>query len=147
MCEATNSRYIWVAVNSASAGWGVASHRGRGASCHKARDTRTVTQYDHLQHSTASFEQIRRQDALAAEYLSFIACIDRMNIPQSLLLPGLSVVQQTKALGTLTGYAFITERQQTVPGSSKERLFDMHRLVHIASIWLSLPTDSTAFLR
>jgi hypothetical protein len=44
-------------------------------------------------------------------------------------------VQQTEALGTLTGYAFITERQQTVPGFSKERLFDMHRLVHIALIW------------
>jgi tetratricopeptide (TPR) repeat protein len=82
-----------------------------------------------------SFEQIRRQDPLAAEYLSFIACIDRINIPQSLLLPGGSVVQQTKALGTLTGYAFITERQQTVPGSNKERLFDMHRLVHMALIW------------
>ncbi|PWO27345.1 EntF, Non-ribosomal peptide synthetase [Pyrenophora tritici-repentis] len=82
-----------------------------------------------------SFEQIRRQDPLAVEYLSFIACIDRINIPQSLLLPGGSVVQQTKALGTLTGYAFIAERQQTVPGSSKERLFDMHRLVHMALIW------------
>ncbi|KAF2128313.1 kinesin light chain 1 [Dothidotthia symphoricarpi CBS 119687] len=84
-----------------------------------------------------SFEQIRRQDPLAAEYLSFIACIDRIGIPQSLLLPGGSSVQQTKALGTLTGYAFITERQQTVPGSNKERLFDMHRLVHMALIgWL-----------
>ncbi|KAI1571289.1 HET multi-domain protein [Pyrenophora tritici-repentis] len=82
-----------------------------------------------------SFEQIREQDPLAAEYLSFIACIDRVSIPQSLLLPGESVLQQTKALGTLTGYAFITERQQTVPGSSKERLFDMHRLVHMALIW------------
>jgi tetratricopeptide (TPR) repeat protein len=82
-----------------------------------------------------SFEQIRRQDPLAGEYLSFIACIDRISIPQSLLLPGGSVVQQTKALGTLTGYAFITERQQSLPGSSKERLFDMHRLVHMALIW------------
>jgi hypothetical protein len=44
-------------------------------------------------------------------------------------------VQQTKALGTLTGYAFITEHQQTAPGSNKERLFDMHRLVHMALIW------------
>ena len=82
-----------------------------------------------------SFEQIRRQDPLAADYLSFIACIDRINIPQSLLLSGGSILQQTKALGTLTGYAFITERQQTVPGSSKEKLFDMHRLVHMALIW------------
>jgi tetratricopeptide (TPR) repeat protein len=82
-----------------------------------------------------SFEQIRRQDPLAAEYLSFIACTDCVSIPQSLLPPGESIVQQTKALGTLTGYAFITERQQTVPGSNKERNFDMHRLVHMALIW------------
>jgi tetratricopeptide (TPR) repeat protein len=82
-----------------------------------------------------SFEQIRKQDPLAAKYLSFMACIDRISIPQSLLLLGGSVLQQTKALGTLTGYAFITERQQTVPESSKERLFDMHRLVHMALIW------------
>jgi hypothetical protein len=90
---------------------------------------RTVAKTWHI-----SFEQIRRQDPLAAEYLSFIACIDRISIPQSLLLPGRSVVQQTKALRTLTGYAFITERQQIVPGSKKERFFDMHQLVHMALI-------------
>jgi tetratricopeptide (TPR) repeat protein len=82
-----------------------------------------------------SFEQIQRQDPLAAEYLSFIACIDRISIPQSLLPPGDSLVQRTKALGTLTGYAFLTERQCTVQGSNKDRLFDMHRLVHMALIW------------
>ncbi|KAL5444360.1 hypothetical protein PMIN05_003340 [Paraphaeosphaeria minitans] len=75
-----------------------------------------------------SFEHIQRQDPLAAEYLSFIACIDRNGIPQSLLPPGKSKVQHTKALGTLTGYAFLTERQQTVQGPNKERFFDMHRL-------------------
>ncbi|KAF1935704.1 HET-domain-containing protein [Clathrospora elynae] len=91
---------------------------------------RTIAKTWHI-----SFRQIQRQDPLAAKYLSFIACIDRISIPQSLLLPGGSIVQQTKALGTLTGYAFITERQQTVPGSKKERLFDMHRLVHMALIW------------
>ena len=44
-------------------------------------------------------------------------------------------MQQAKALGTLTGYAFITERQQAVPGSCKERVFDMHRLVYMALTW------------
>jgi tetratricopeptide (TPR) repeat protein len=84
-----------------------------------------------------SFDQIRKQDPLAAEYLSFIACIDRINIPQSLFPPKGSAVQRIKALGTLTGYAFITERQQTVQGADKERFFDMHRLVHVALIaWL-----------
>ncbi|KAH8598500.1 kinesin light chain 1 [Bisporella sp. PMI_857] len=84
-----------------------------------------------------SFDQIRRQDRLASEYLSFMACIDRINIPQSLLPSGGSLVQQAKALGTLTGYAFIIERQQTVQEIDRERFFDMHRLVHMASVcWL-----------
>jgi tetratricopeptide (TPR) repeat protein len=82
-----------------------------------------------------SFQQIQRQDPLAAEYLSFISCINRINIPQSLLPPGTSQLQHIKALGTLTGYAFLSERQQTVPGSNKERFFDMHRLVHMALSW------------
>jgi tetratricopeptide (TPR) repeat protein len=81
-----------------------------------------------------SFDQIRRQDRLAADYLSFIACIDRINIPLSLLPIGGSLVEQTKALGTLKGYAFITERQQAQQLKS-EKLFDMHRLVHMASVW------------
>ncbi|ETN44091.1 uncharacterized protein HMPREF1541_10956 [Cyphellophora europaea CBS 101466] len=57
-----------------------------------------------------SFEQLRRQDPLAAEYLSFVACIDRIGIAQSLLPLDGSVVQRVKAIGTLKGYAFITER-------------------------------------
>jgi hypothetical protein len=84
-----------------------------------------------------SFDQIRKQDPLAAEYLSFMACIDRINIPQSLLPLRGSAVQRVKALGTLTGYAFITERQRTRQGVERERFSDMHRLVHVASIaWL-----------
>ena len=84
-----------------------------------------------------SFDQMRKQDPLAAEYLSFMACIDRVSIPQSLLPPGASIVQRTKALGTLTGYAFITERLQTAQESNRDKFFDMHRLVHMASAcWL-----------
>jgi tetratricopeptide (TPR) repeat protein len=78
-----------------------------------------------------SFDQIRRQDPLAAEYLSLIACFDRIEIPQSLFAFKGSLIQQVKALGTLIGYAFITERQ----GKDRERFFDMHRLVHMASVW------------
>jgi tetratricopeptide (TPR) repeat protein len=82
-----------------------------------------------------SFDQISRQDQLAAEYLSFMACINRINIPQSLLpSAGSSMMKQVKALGILTGYAFITERQKALQDSG-ERLFDMHRLVHMASGW------------
>ncbi|KAF2818319.1 TPR-like protein [Ophiobolus disseminans] len=93
---------------------------------------RTIAKTWHI-----SFDQIRKQDPLAAEYLSFIACVDRINIPQSLLPHRGSAVQRVKALGTLTGYAFITERQQITQGVDRERFWDMHRLVHIASItWL-----------
>ncbi|KAF2830016.1 hypothetical protein CC86DRAFT_444052 [Ophiobolus disseminans] len=77
-----------------------------------------------------SFDQIQRQDRLAAEYLSFMACIDCIDIPQSLLPSGGSLVQQVKALGMLAGYAFITERQQTAHKLDLERFFDMHRLGH-----------------
>ncbi|KAF1929490.1 HET-domain-containing protein, partial [Didymella exigua CBS 183.55] len=100
------------------------------------------SRYDELDSTIAktwhiSFDQIRKQDPLAAEYLSFMSCIDRVNIPQSLLPPGASTVQQTKALGTLTGYAFITERLRTAQESDIVRFFDMHRLVHMASTrWL-----------
>ena len=82
-----------------------------------------------------SFDHIRKQDSLAAAILSFIACIDRLNIPQSILPRGRSLVEQAKALGTLTGYAFIVEHRQTGQELQKDRYFDMHRLVHIASVW------------
>jgi tetratricopeptide (TPR) repeat protein len=73
-----------------------------------------------------SFEQVRRQDLLALEYLSFMACLTQENIPQSLLLPGASRNKEVKAIGTLTAYSFITKR---VTGE----LFDMHRLVYLAT--------------
>jgi tetratricopeptide (TPR) repeat protein len=82
-----------------------------------------------------SFNQIRKQDQLAADYLSFIACIDRINIPQSLLPIEGTAVQRLKALGTLTGYAFISERQQGSQQLEGERFFDVHRLVQKATVW------------
>lgn len=35
-----------------------------------------------------SFAQIRTEDTLATEYLAFMACINRINVPQSLLPSG-----------------------------------------------------------
>src|SRR2546421_2809355 len=69
-----------------------------------------------------SFDQIRKQDQLAADYLSFMACIDRVNIPQSLLPLGDSL-QQVKAVGTLKGYAFITEHLQAPQQLQGEKFF------------------------
>ena len=82
-----------------------------------------------------SFDQILKQDQIAARYLSFIACIDRINIPLSLLPVESTAVQRIKALGTLTGYAFIAERQQDSQQVEGERFFDVHRLVQKATLW------------
>jgi tetratricopeptide (TPR) repeat protein len=77
-----------------------------------------------------SFEQIRARDPLAAEYLSFMACIDRKDIPQSLLPVGRSRKVEMEAVGTLRSYSFLIKRGQAA-------VFDLHRLVHLATrSWL-----------
>jgi tetratricopeptide (TPR) repeat protein len=79
-----------------------------------------------------SFEQVRLQDPLAAEYLSFIGVIVRENIPMSLLPLGKSLLEQKRAIGTLTAYSFVTRR-------TGEEVFDVHRLVYLATRnWLRI---------
>ena len=73
-----------------------------------------------------SFEQIRRRDPLAAEYLCFMSCLDSKRIPQSLLPPAQSKKGGLDAIGTLTAYSFITRRPE-------DQSFDLHRLVHLAT--------------
>jgi tetratricopeptide (TPR) repeat protein len=94
-----------------------------------------------------SFEQIRKQDPLAAEYLSFMACIDRINIPESVLPPEKPIVERLEAIGTLIGYAFIA-KQQHAYGAGKEDFYDMHRLVHMSSIlWLDRHGERATWAR
>ena len=77
-----------------------------------------------------SFEQIRHRDPLAAEFLSFIACIDPKDVPQSLLPPRPSRKKEIDAIGTLDAYSFISRR-------SLDLALDVHRLVHLATrSWL-----------
>ncbi|KAF2726400.1 hypothetical protein EJ04DRAFT_223043, partial [Polyplosphaeria fusca] len=82
-----------------------------------------------------SFKQMQRQNPLAADYLSFMACTAGESIPASLLPPGGSKMVTMEAMGTLSSYAFITERQQQqgIDGKGGERMYDMHRLVCLAS--------------
>ncbi|KAF1981079.1 kinesin light chain, partial [Aulographum hederae CBS 113979] len=83
-----------------------------------------------------SFEQIQRNVPLAADYMSFMACIARESIPRSLLPYNSSKLQQTDAIGTLTAYAFITHRKEELV---EEDTFDMHRLIHLTiQGWLKL---------
>jgi tetratricopeptide (TPR) repeat protein len=71
-----------------------------------------------------SFKQIQLQDPLAADYLSFMACVDPRNIPKSLLPQPGSKKQFTDALGLLNAYSFTNGQDVDI---------NMHRLVHIAT--------------
>jgi len=81
-----------------------------------------------------SFEQIWYRDHLAADYLSFMACIDLKDTPQSLLPLGPSSKKELEAIGTLNAYSFISKRPI-------ELALDLHRLVHLATRnWLRKQT-------
>ena len=98
--------------------------------------------YKEIQNSIAttwliSFEQIRRSDPLAAEYLSFMSCVQPKNIPLSLLPPAKSTKQASDAIGTLNAYAFVTKRPA-------DQSLDLHRLVHLATRnWLRMEDSLT----
>ena len=92
--------------------------------------------YDNIKNPVAttwliSFEQISQRDTLAAEYLSFMSCVEPKDIPESLLPKGPSRKKEMDAIGTLNAYSFVTRR----PAGS---VLDLHRLVHLATRnWLS----------
>ncbi|KAJ5609693.1 hypothetical protein N7528_010260 [Penicillium herquei] len=72
-----------------------------------------------------SFQQIQKSSELAAEYLSFMACIDPRDIPLSLLPQHPSELECEKVMGMLKAYAFITTQ-------TDNKFVSMHRLVHLA---------------
>ncbi|KAH8896557.1 TPR-like protein [Thozetella sp. PMI_491] len=76
-----------------------------------------------------SFDQIHKNDTGATELLSFISRVEPKAIPRS-MLPSLGSEEQVAhAIGTLRGYAFLTER-------GDGEMYDMHSLVHLVSrIW------------
>lgn len=71
-----------------------------------------------------SFKQIQKQDQLAADYLSFMCCLNPRNIPSSLLPMPTTRKHQVDALGLLDAYCFINRHDNNI---------NMHRLVHIAT--------------
>ena len=74
-----------------------------------------------------SFEHIRSLDnKLAADYLSFIACVDPRDVPLSLLPMGQSQEEEKDAVRILKDYSIISRR----PAGSA---LDMHQLVHLAT--------------
>ncbi|KAK5049487.1 hypothetical protein LTR84_004416 [Exophiala bonariae] len=77
-----------------------------------------------------SFNNIRARNPLAAEYLSFMSCLNEQNIPQSLLPLAPSVKDMVDAIGILRGYSFL---RKTDDRSSFGALYNMHRLVRLAT--------------
>ena len=76
-----------------------------------------------------SFDQIRRLNTLAFDYLAFMACVHPKDIPIS-LLPIATPVEREKAIGLLISYSFVRSHH------AGSRL-DMHRLVQLATAnWL-----------
>jgi tetratricopeptide (TPR) repeat protein len=73
-----------------------------------------------------SFQHIQRTNPLAAEYLSFMACVDPKDVPQSLLPPAQSRKKEIDALGMLDAYSFVSRR-------AGDQALDMHRLVHLST--------------
>ncbi|KAI9652560.1 MAG: hypothetical protein M1821_008367, partial [Bathelium mastoideum] len=73
-----------------------------------------------------SFERMRDNNYLAAEYLSFMACVEPTDIPQSMLPAEKSRIQEKDAIGVLKAYSFVVEK-------ITKGTLDMHRLVHLAT--------------
>ncbi|RAR05465.1 HET-domain-containing protein [Stemphylium lycopersici] len=86
-----------------------------------------------------SFSQLRERDAMAADLLAFMSCIEWKAIPQSLLPKGQSRERMEEAIGTLCGYSFVSRRESdnTSEVHRGEEWYDLHRLVHLATrVWV-----------
>lgn len=73
-----------------------------------------------------SFIQIQQVDQIASDYLSFIACINPRNIPESILPATASVKRKVEALGLLKAYSFVSTQVD-------DDILSIHRLVHLAT--------------
>ncbi|KAF2147983.1 TPR-like protein [Myriangium duriaei CBS 260.36] len=107
-----------------------------------SREFRDDTRYPASKNAVAttwlvSFEQIRVMDPLAADIMCFFSQVGSKAVPRPMLPKGNSEGEDadageetTSAMGTLMSFAFITRR-------STRHLYDMHRLVHLATrIWI-----------
>ncbi|KAL2843764.1 hypothetical protein BJX68DRAFT_152922 [Aspergillus pseudodeflectus] len=73
-----------------------------------------------------SFEQIRKSNSSAAQFLSLMACVDPCRIPRDFLPSLESDKEKLEALALLNGFSFITMEPREGP-------ITLHRLVHLAT--------------
>jgi tetratricopeptide (TPR) repeat protein len=140
-----------------------------------SREFRDDTRYKGSANAVAttwvvSFMQLRERDAVAADLLAFMSCVEWKAIPRSLLPrmqseghTGISEGGMEDAIGTLCGYSFLARRGEdsraTQHGSEDgrgsdeseseeeieaEEWYDIHRLVHLATrIWVKQHGDAS----
>jgi len=121
-----------------------------------SREFRDDTRYKGSANAVAttwivSFSQLRERDAVAADLLGFMSCVEWKAIPRSLLPKAQLEGEMEEAIGTLCGYSFLARRDsdnQATSGGSRqgrdvdqateaEEWYDIHRLVHLATrIWV-----------
>jgi tetratricopeptide (TPR) repeat protein len=127
-----------------------------------SREFRDDTRYKESANAVAttwvvSFSQIRERDAVAADLLAFISCLEWKAIPRSLLPRAHVEWQIEEAIGTLCGYSFLARRgdsnskeegqEEEEEEGIREEWYDLHRLVHLATrIWVSKHGDAAKVL-
>ncbi|KAK6535602.1 hypothetical protein TWF694_002057 [Orbilia ellipsospora] len=85
-----------------------------------------------------SFQHIRKSNPLAAEYLSFMSCLNPGNIPRS-ILPAVTQARRTKAISMLASYSLVTLRENDA--------IDVHESAHSATRnWLKLDSCYEAWV-
>ncbi|KAL4935809.1 hypothetical protein BDV06DRAFT_233938 [Aspergillus oleicola] len=73
-----------------------------------------------------SFQQIQQLDPLAADYLSFMACISPRDIPHSLLPDAPSRKRKINSIGLLKAFSFASEQIE-------DHVLSAHQLVHLST--------------
>jgi tetratricopeptide (TPR) repeat protein len=119
-------------------------HRDQDTISLMSKEFRDQTRYKGSANAVAStwvvlFSQLRERDAVAADLLAFMSCIEWKAIPQSLLPKMQSQQRIEEAIGTLCGYSFVSRREgnNTSEVDGGEEWYDLHRLVHLATrIWV-----------
>ncbi|PVH67751.1 hypothetical protein DL98DRAFT_442843, partial [Cadophora sp. DSE1049] len=91
-----------------------------------------------------SFEQIQKDNELAAEYMKFIATIKDEAIPDDILPDTkykLLTFKQEGAIGTLVGFGFLKQQ-------AERRFYNMHRLVHlVVQSWLKRRNETSIWIQ
>ncbi|KAE8380695.1 hypothetical protein BDV26DRAFT_279319 [Aspergillus bertholletiae] len=88
----------------------------------------------------SSFQQIQQSNILAADYLSFMACINPRNIPHFLLPQPNSIKKKIDAIGLLKAFSFVSEEVHLATRNwmRKNQRFSLQILKtadHLSKVW------------